>query len=660
MRIALVAFCLLVTGAFAQTPPAATGTPPQVAPPALRAQDQTILHLLDYVGVDYGGAVEDGKVKSAEEYKEMVEFSARAAALVKALPGNPKRAALIADAGRLAGMVAGKAAAADVSAASAKLRWDLITAYGMQVAPRKAPDLVRAAFLYTAHCASCHGATGQGDGPAASGLNPAPANFHNRARMDQRSAFGLYNTISLGVAGTSMAPFATLGEDDRWALAFYVGNLGIAADRVARGETLWKSAQAGDAGRSAFPDLGNLATLSAKEIIARHGADAVVVQDYLRAHPEALAAGKPAPIAFARQRMKEALAAWEKGDRAEAQRLAVSAYLEGFELAESSLDNIDGALRLRIEHAMLDLRAAFGAPGDAGALRSQAARVDGLLSEADSMLNGGGLSATAAFISSLIILLREGLEAILLLAAIIAFVTKTGRRDALPWVHAGWIAAFALGALTWVVATYFIGISGANREMTEGVTALIAAAMLLYVGYWLHGRAQAQAWSRFLKDQVDAALEKKTLWAMASVSFLAVYRELFEVILFYEALWAQAGEGGHAAVGGGVVLSIVMLAITGWGVFKYSVRLPLGPFFSVMSALLALMAVVFTGQGVAALQEAGMIGVERVPFVTVSMLGVHPTLQSLGAQLLMLALVLLSFWATRRGNASRPDAPRQS
>ena len=123
------------------------------------------------------------------------------------------------------------------------------------------------------------------------------------------------------------------------------------------------------------------------------------------------------------------------------------------------------------------------------------------------------------------LLLREGLEAILLLAAIIAFVSKTGRRDALPWVHAGWIAAFVLGGLTWVVATWFIGISGANREMTEGITALVAAVMLLYVGYWLHGHSQAKAWSRFLKEKVDSALERKTLWALASVSFLAVYRE---------------------------------------------------------------------------------------------------------------------------------------
>ena len=113
----------------------------------------------------------------------------------------------------------------------------------------------------------------------------------------------------------------------------------------------------------------------------------------------------------------------------------------------------------------------------------------------------------------------------LVLAAIIAFLVKAGRRDALPYVHAGWVSAIALGGITWLVATYAIGLSGANREITEGVTALLAAAMLIYVGFWLHNKAYAHAWNRFIKEQVGSALEKKTLWAMAGVSFLAVYRE---------------------------------------------------------------------------------------------------------------------------------------
>jgi high-affinity iron transporter len=610
------------------------------------AQDraQTVLHLLDYVGVDYGGAVEGGSVKSADEYKEMVEFTAQALEGIRTLPENPARAALATDATSLAKLVADKVDATSVAQAAARLRWALIGAYKLQVAPRRAPDLARGATLYATNCATCHGALGRGDGPAAKGLDPAPANFQDAARMANRSLYGIYSTITLGVTGTSMAAYRRFSEEDRWALAFFAAGFGVPAERVKAGETLWKSPEA----RKAFPDLAALTSLSATELLQKQGKDAALVHDYLRAHPDALAAGKPMPIAFARQKLAEALSAYGRGDRTAAREAATTAYLEGFELVEAGLDNVDKPLRLSIEREMLGLRAAFG--GDEGRERiaGQVAEVDALLAQAQDRLAAGELTPGAAFASSVVILMREGLEAILLLAAIIAFVTRTGRRDALPYVHAGWVAALLLGFATWAVASFLIGISGANREMTEGVTALIASAMLLYVGYWLHGKGQAQAWSAFIRDSIGQALQKRTLWAMAGVSFVAVYREVFEVVLFYEALWVQAGTAGHGAVLGGIGLAIVLLAATGWGIFKYSLRLPLGPFFTAMSLLMALLAVVFAGQGIAALQEAGAIGVSPVQFFTLGILGIHPTLETLGAQLAAVGLVALGTWLARR------------
>ena len=399
-----------------------------------------------------------------------------------------------------------------------------------------------------------------------------------------------------------------------------------------------------------------MVTLSPDEIRSQFGDNGVAVQAYLLAHPEVLDAGKPSPIALARQRAAEAMTAYEKGDRASAEQLAVSAYLDGFEIAESGLDNVDHDLRMDIEREMMALRKVIAEGTDTEAVRKQVAHVDGLLSVANEKLSGDGLSPTAAFVSALVILLREGLEAILLLAAIVAFVTKTGRRDALPWVHAGWIGALVLGAATWLAATYFISISGANRELTEGVTALVACAMLLYVGYWLHGKSQALAWSHFLRDQVDSALERRTLRTMAAVSFIAVYREIFEVVLFYEALWVQAGDAGHGAIGGGIAAAAVLLAITGWAIFRYSVRLPIGPFFSAMSLLLAVMAIAFAGQGIKALQEAGLVGTHAVPFFTVPILGIHPTAQTLGAQLLTVALIALGYWAMNRPHDTKQES----
>jgi high-affinity iron transporter len=611
------------------------------AAPAAAQDAQTILHLLDYIGVDYEGAVAAGKVKSEDEYKEMVEFTAQVAARIKDLPANPEKGALSGQAAALARLIANKAGPQAVAQASSKLRWAIVAAYKVRIAPRTSPDLARGKSLYASACAACHGAEGRGDGPAAKGLDPAPANFHDAERMARRSVYGLYSTITLGVGGTSMAPFQQLSEDDRWALAFYAANLGVAAERIREGERRWRAGEA----RQAFPDLANVATLSTAEITARHGEDAARVQDYLRAHPDVL---KPAPLAYARAKLAEAREAYRRGEVAAARDAAVKGYLEGFELAEAPLANVDPELMRSIEREMLELRAAIERAETVEAFDQRAARVDGMLAAAQEKLGAGEMSPATAFTASFLILLREGLEAILVLAAVIAFVAKTGRRDALPWVHAGWIGALVLGFATWLVATYAVEVSGANRELTEGVTALIAAAMLLYVGWWLHGKSYAQAWSRFLRRQVGQALEKRTLWAMAGVSFLAVYREMFEIVLFYQALWAQAGESAGHAVIGGVAAAAAALGAIGLAILRYSVRLPIGPFFGATSALLAALAVVFAGHGVAALQEAGVLGVSNLGFQPIPLLGIYPSGEAIGAQLFALALVGLGIWSARR------------
>jgi high-affinity iron transporter len=611
-------------------------------PLAAPAQDaQTILHLLDYIGVDYPEAVEDGQVKNEDEYKEMLEFTTQVSSRLALLPENPAKKDLASQASGLEQLVKQKAAPSAVAGASGKLRWAIVEAYKLRLAPRGAPPLARAAELYAQHCAACHGAEGKGDGPAAKGLEPPPSNFHDLARMAQRSAYGLYNTITLGVEGTSMASFKQLDEQDRWALAFHVANLGIPAARLREGERLWQAGQV----RALFPDLGPVATLSTDEMRGRHGEAAARVQDYLRAHPSVL---RPAPLAFSRQKIAEAADAYRRGERAAARDAAITGYLEGFELAEASLANVDPGLMREAERRMLELRAAIERGVPAEEFRKQVEAVDALLAAAEDKLGAGGLSPATAFTASLVILLREGLEAILVLAAIIAFVIKTGRRDALPWIHGGWIAALALGAVTWLVASYVVEISGANRELSEGFTALAAAAMLLYVGYWLHGKSYAEAWSRFIREHVGQALARRTLWAMAAVSFLAVYREMFEIVLFYQALWAQAGDAGRGGVLGGVAGAAAALALIAFAIFKYSVRLPLGLFFGATSALLALLAIVFTGHGIAALQEAGAIGVTALRFDPVPLLGIYPSGEAIGAQLLVLALTVLAFAAARR------------
>lgn len=605
---------------------------------------QTIVHMLDYISVDYPQFVRDGKVIDQGEFDEQLEFSTQSAVLLQQLPARPGQAALLEQANALRAAIEAKTDGAAVSAAATALRWGVIRAYQLTVAPRQAPDLATGAQLYAANCAVCHGVSGRGDGVLAANLDPVPSNFHDAARMDARSIYGLYNTITLGVAGTPMRAFGELSEPQRWALAFFVAGMRATPAQLQAGRTAWEQG----IGKAEFKGFGDLVTLAPSEVAQRDGAQLVKVQAYLAAHPESIRAAAPTPLAITRGKLGDSLQAYRSGDRDAARQLAIGAYLEGFELIEASLDNVDAPLRREIEAQMMALRTTIGQGRPASEVSAQIEHIEGLLDQADQELSAGVLSPLTAFVSALLILLREGLEAILVLAAIIAFVHKTGRRDAMPYIHLGWMAALVLGALTWVVSSYLLAISGANRELTEGITALIAAAMLLYVGYWLHSKSYAQAWNAFIRAKVDTALGKGTLWAMAGVAFLAVYRELFEIVLFYQTLWVQVGSEGQHYVIAGMLAAALLLALVAWAILKYSVRLPIGPFFTATSALLALLAVVFAGNGVAALQEAGVVNADVVRFVSIPLLGIHPTLQGLLAQGLALLLTASGVWMARR------------
>ncbi|MFN3988230.1 MAG: FTR1 family protein [Rhodocyclaceae bacterium] len=558
---------------------------------------------------------------------------------------------MLADAASLAREIEAKADAPRIAAQASALRWAVIRAYDMQVAPRSAPDLARGKALYAAQCVACHGAAGRGDGPAAKGLDPAPSDFHDRGRMAQRSVYGLYNTITLGVGGTAMAPFGQLSEDERWALAFFVASFPVDENVRAKGEALWREGK----GRDLFPDLANVATLSANEVRERFGDDSVALQAFLRSSPQTLRVGKPAPIDFAVGTLAGSLDAYRQGDRDQALQLAIQAYLEGFELVETSLQNIDAALMARIEREMMAYRSALQAGAPLAQIEHEVGIVTASLEQARAALADTQLSPVTTFVSALVILLREGAEAILVVAAILAFTRRAGRRDASRWVHVGWVAALALGVVTWLVSSHLVEISGASREITEGVTALVAAAMLLYVGYWLHSKSHSQAWQKFIGDKVSNTLSAGTVWTLGLISFLAVYREAFETVLFYQALAAQAGPQGHSALLGGLALGAALLIIVAWAILRASVKLPIRLFFSTSGILLVILAVIFTGQGVAALQEAGSIGSNAVSFVRLPLLGIYPTLQTLGAQIVaVLCSVFALRWAARSGGAMKP------
>lgn len=615
------------------------------------AAAERLLHILDYIGVDYPGTVSNGQIVHESEYREQVEFAGRLEQMVNDLPAKTGREDLLTAVQSLTQSIAAKAPGPEVQRQTQDLRARVVDLYGVATAPRRAPDVARAQALFAQNCASCHGAEGRGDGPIAANLEPKPTNFHDRARAGERSPYGLYSAISLGVDGTAMRGFDELDDEQRWALAFYVSSLAFTAEQRQQGEQLVAQDRVED-----LRGLGTLASLTPNGARARFGDEGVAVLAYLRRHPDQATASGQTPIRIAQARLAESLAAYRAGDGKQAYEAAVSAYLDGFELAESGLKNVAPALLVEIEQHMLAYREQVRAGAPIAEVEAKESALQALLQRADETLNAGRLTAGMGFASALVILLREGLEAILILAAVGGVLIRTGRRDALRYLHAGWIAALALGAVTWTVSSYLIAISGAGREFTEGFTALLAAVVLLYVGLWLHGKTHARRWQEFVQERIQRALHGRALWVLAGISFLAVYREVFETVLFYQALWLQIEPGAQASLWTGIAAAAVLLVLLGWVIVRSSLHLPLRLFFSVNAVIMLLLAVAFAGHGVAALQGAGMLPVDPVNFPRLDLLGIYPTTETLAAQLLLVLVVAATLWAVRRRERAQAAA----
>jgi high-affinity iron transporter len=603
---------------------------------AVEDKARQIWQLLDYVAVDYGEAVSDGKVTNDDEYAEMQEFAHAAQRQLADLPDTAGKTRLLENAQALRTAIGGKAAATVVAQQARDLAGALLASYPVAVAPARAPDLQLGARLYQAQCVSCHGASGRGDGPLAARLDPPPIALSDPKRARERSVFSLQQIITRGVDGTSMPGFAALTDDERWALAFFASTLSYSDQERQAGATLWA---AGKTVAAAVPTLAALTQTTEAALAAKLPADqARAALAYLRSQPQALENIKPDTIALAKSRLRDSLGALEKGDAAAASRLALSAYLDGFEPVEPALAAKNKFLFEEIEKSMGLYRGAVTA-GKVDDARAIEARLQALLAEAQEALGMSSEDPLAIFVGALTILLREGLEALLVVVAVVAFLTKAGRRDVLPYVHAGWIAALAAGGATWVAATYLVEISGASRELTEGFSAVCAAIVLLAVGIWMHQKSIAGRWQAYVKQKLSAALDKRSAVMLFVLSFVTVYREVFETILFYAALWS---EGNGIYLLGGLGAGILLLAVAAVILLRTSARLPISQFFAASSALVAVLAVVLIGKGVGALQKAGIFETTPLALPRIDFLGIYPSLQTVLAQLLVVAVIVAS------------------
>jgi high-affinity iron transporter len=631
-----------------------------------------------------------GRLISADEYQEAVGFLTDARDAAGRLPGDKPNTAR----GVLDSIIAAVNAKKPPEILDT-LNAHFAAALGSEAAlafPAKPLSIAEGARVYATTCASCHGERGLGDGPAGLKLNPRPPAI-GTTEMASVSPATMFRKISVGVTGTAMPAFSpALTDDQRWNVVAYLSSLRSSATQVAEGEGLYVQGCVSCHGMSGVadgsiaralsklpPDLATIAWQAERSdsqiaLAVSAGmagtpmppssqlsqAQVKSVVAYLRSLPmqtRTIASSTSrdssgsAPAVAARQSillLEQSLTAIRGGRTSDASDRAFDAYL-AFEPIESRARARDPGVVASMEKMYTDFKGAVRAND----LRSAERSLDAIESNMPKVveLTRPTGSASEAFLQSLLIILREGFEAILVIGAVVAFLLKTGHRERLKsiWIGIG-LGLLASGVTAVILRTVLLAIP-ASQDIIEGVTMLVAVAVLFSVSYWLISRVEAAKWQQFIREKVTNALEHGGGRALAFVAFLAVYREGAETALFYQALF---NEGAHVIlpITLGIIVGFAALGIIFTLFYKYGVRIPLRPFFSVTSVLLYYMAFVFTGTAIRELQEGNAMSITLIRgFPTITAIGLYPTWETVLAQLVLLALfvfaVAKTFWPKR-------------
>ena len=340
-----------------------------------------------------------------------------------------------------------------------------------------------------------------------------------------------------------------------------------------------------------------------------------------------------------------------------AKDLVNKAYFEFYEklgVERAVMAYVSGKRAAVVEYKFAEVKRLMTETAPNKEVRTSIDELNKMLRDDGNSLDGREESGWTVFVASLLILLREGLEAILVVAAIVAYLVRSGNGHMTKVVYWNGIAAVAVSAVLAIALQHLFPISGANQEILEGATMLLAVVVLFFVSNWMVSKAEAEAWKSYIQGKVSSAITAGSAFALGAAAFLAVFREGAETILFYQALLADAGEHitmvwyGFAV---GAVCLVVLFAAIRYG----SMRIPLRPFFIGTSILMYIMAIAFAGGGIKELQEADVVSVTPVPFVgSVDLLGIYPTVETLVPQAILIVLAVLSYCYYTRKSAATP------
>ena len=567
-----------------------------------------IVMMLNIAAKEFQEGVSNGKVVIDPEYKESKIFLQQATERYSRTSGEIKNQEKATQINRhfseLSIMIEKKVDSQKVWNKVNNLNSQLISNFGIEInkVPVTPISLTNGKKIFENNCAVCHGIAGDGDGPEAKNHNPSPAVLSDPKLTGDKNtvAYDNFEVINVGIANTAMKSWAgILSEAQIWDVTYYLRS--FSNTNVQLPPANLKLEEMGDKSGS-------------------EKADQIVNK--------------------IRELLSKSLNKFKNGENEEAADIAFDAYLT-YEKIESNIITRDKPLGLKLESAFGRYR---GAIKEAALLEIVEKIQDEILLDLSKGLElvKNEVSFSGLFIQSFSIIVREGFETILIIAALISFLRKSKNDAHVKNIHIGVIVGILASFLTAYAVHEVLQLNMASQELLEGWIMLVSVVILFSVSYWLVSNIDNKKWQQYINKKMHGALSQGNTFALSAVAFISVYREGFETVLFYKALILYAGKttGGILP---GFLTGCVMLAGIFYLVNYLGMRVPFKWFFGFTSVLLYYMAFIFLGRGIHELQMGEQFSMTAAKFLpNISWLGMYPTWETFIGQAILFAAFIFA------------------
>ena len=567
-----------------------------------------IIMMLNIGAKEFEEGVKDGKVVVAPEYEESQIFlqqaTERFSKISEKIKNEKELNKISPHFPKLLEMINNKADSQKVWDKVNILNSELMKTFEIEInkTPITPVSLENGKNIFEKNCSSCHGLTGNGDGPVAKNLNPSPAKLSDPKLTGDKNteAYDNFEVINVGIANTGMKAWAgTLSEGQIWDVTYYI--------------------------RTFSNNNVRLPSVNQEVTTIENNSDSKNTEQV---------------VSEVRKLVLKSYDQFEKGKIENAAESAFDAYMT-YEKIESNLISQDKPLGVKLESAFSDYRGEIksGAPLQDIKKLHNAILLD--LSKAEELLKDK-VGFSGLFLQSFSIIVREGFEAILIIAALIAFLRKSKNESSIKTIHIGVIVGILGSFLTAYVVHELLHLNMASQELLEGWIMLVSVVILFWVSYWLVSNIDNKKWQKYINTKMHEALSKGNTFTLSAVAFISVYREGFETVLFYKALFLYAGKTTGGIVPGFVAGCIVLAGVF-YLVNHLGMRIPIKWFFGFTSVLLYYMAFTFMGKGIHELQMGEQFSLTAVEFLpSISWLGMYPTWETFIGQAILFLLFIFA------------------